>query len=111
MSREHVMPDPTDVARYVAASPSAARRYRDLCSTCKHTEACGGRSTLEHPIFFCELFEVFAPPPTLTPVGPLESQSRQDTSEYRGLCMNCANRNTCAIPKPEGGIWHCQEYR
>lgn len=30
--------------------------------------------------------------------------------EHRGLCVNCANRETCLYPKPEGGVWHCEEY-
>ena len=111
MSREHVISDPPDVARYVAANPSAARRYRDLCSTCKHAEACGGRSTLEHPIFFCELFEVFAPRPALTPAAAPEPSDWPDASEYKGLCVNCENRTTCTAPKPEGGVWHCEEYQ
>jgi hypothetical protein len=30
---------------------------------------------------------------------------------FLGLCRNCENRRTCAFPKPEGGIWHCEEYQ
>jgi NADH-quinone oxidoreductase subunit E len=30
--------------------------------------------------------------------------------KYKGLCLNCANRETCTFPKPEGGVWHCDEY-
>jgi len=110
MSREHALPDPLDVPRCVAARRFSARRYRDLCSTCKHAEACGGRSTLERPVFFCELFEVLAPQPDLTPVRAPESESRQDAGEYKGLCVNCANRTTCTEPRPESGVWHCEEY-
>lgn len=29
---------------------------------------------------------------------------------FVGLCANCANRETCLIPKSEGGVWHCEEY-
>ena len=29
----------------------------------------------------------------------------------KGLCINCANRNSCQFVKPEGGVWHCEEYR
>jgi len=32
------------------------------------------------------------------------------TEEYKGLCVNCAKRETCTISKPEGGIWRCEEY-
>jgi hypothetical protein len=26
------------------------------------------------------------------------------------LCINCANRFDCLLPKSEGGVWHCEEY-
>jgi len=29
----------------------------------------------------------------------------------KGLCINCENRHTCEFTKPNGGIWHCEEYR
>lgn len=28
----------------------------------------------------------------------------------KGLCINCANRETCLLPRAEGGVWHCEEY-
>jgi hypothetical protein len=31
--------------------------------------------------------------------------------ELKGLCMNCEARDYCRIRKPEGGIWHCEEYK
>jgi hypothetical protein len=34
----------------------------------------------------------------------------KDAGGYKGLCVNCANRETCLYPKPEGGVWHCEEY-
>jgi hypothetical protein len=33
-----------------------------------------------------------------------------DGGDYKGLCVNCANRETCLLPKAEGGVWHCEEY-
>lgn len=29
----------------------------------------------------------------------------------KGLCINCENRHTCKYISPDGGIWHCEEYR
>ncbi|MHC4505741.1 MAG: hypothetical protein ACYTFI_20745, partial [Planctomycetota bacterium] len=34
-----------------------------------------------------------------------------DFARYRGLCGNCEERRSCTFPKPEGGVWHCEEYR
>ena len=113
MSREPPAPDPADVARCIGGGSSAARPYRDLCSTCNHAGTCGHRSTPGRPIFFCELFEAFVPvsaaaPTTAAPKGRV---SPPEAAELKGLCTNCENRKTCVIPKPEGGIWHCEEYR
>jgi hypothetical protein len=32
------------------------------------------------------------------------------TGELPGLCRNCARLDDCTYPKPEGGVWHCNEY-
>ncbi|MBL7133651.1 MAG: hypothetical protein ISS78_06090 [Phycisphaerae bacterium] len=114
-------PDPTDAGRSVAQGRCASRGHRDLCSTCSHAETCGNRSTPQRPIFFCEMFDVLAPPPVVTPAAAsartrldkpaVPPAARQDAGQYKGLCVNCENRNTCILPRPEGEIWHCQEYR
>lgn len=33
-----------------------------------------------------------------------------DVGQLKGLCVNCANREVCRHPKPEGGVWHCEEF-
>jgi hypothetical protein len=35
---------------------------------------------------------------------------KQDSSTSKGLCATCDNRETCTYPKPEDGIWHCEEF-
>jgi len=111
MSRDHPAPNPIDVARRVAQGPSATGPYRDLCSTCSHAETCGNRSTPDRPILFCEMVEVLAPPLAVTPAAARQPTDRQNEGDYKGLCMNCENRRTCMLRKPEGGVWHCEEYR
>ena len=113
MPSEHSAPDPTDVLSYAAPGPSGAGSYRDLCSTCNHAEACRGRSTPERPIFFCELFESFVPASAApaAPAAPRPAAPSKDAKEHKGLCMNCENRQTCSLPRPAGGVWHCEEYR
>jgi len=34
----------------------------------------------------------------------------KDKGESKGLCRNCKKHETCILPKPEGGVWHCKEY-
>jgi len=31
--------------------------------------------------------------------------------ELKGLCKHCVLRETCALPKPAGGVWHCKDYK
>ena len=108
MTRAQSAPTPRDVA----PSPSAAApKYRDLCSTCSHAESCRGHSTPQRPIFFCEMFEVFAPEPVAARPVAAKPAEQEDTGRHKGLCVNCDNRDTCILPRPEGGVWHCQEYQ
>ena len=30
--------------------------------------------------------------------------------ESKGLCRNCKKHESCILPKPEGGVWRCEEY-
>lgn len=34
----------------------------------------------------------------------------KNSDQYKGLCRNCKKRKGCTLPKPEGGVWHCEEY-
>ena len=113
MSKRHSGPDPENIPHYVDWGASVSRTYRDLCSTCNHTSICGTRSTPQRPILFCEEFDAFLPIPTSAAgktVSP-KPPGRQDAARYKGLCVNCENRETCTTHKDEGGIWHCEEYR
>jgi len=40
--------------------------------------------------------------------GPGEEEP--DSSRYKGLCKNCKKRDSCELPKPEGGVWRCEDY-
>ena len=31
-------------------------------------------------------------------------------SEFLGLCATCENRTECVFPKPESGVWSCDEF-
>ena len=75
-------------------------------------EECGSRGSQRRPIFFCEEFNVFVSVPAsdLARAAPMKPTNRQRTNEHTGLCMDCANAETCTWPKPEGGVWHCEEY-
>jgi hypothetical protein len=33
-----------------------------------------------------------------------------DSEAPHGLCVDCIHRETCAFPRPHGGVWRCEEY-
>lgn len=35
----------------------------------------------------------------------------EDGSEFKGLCRYCSLRETCVLPKPDGGVWRCEHYK
>jgi len=55
------------------------------------------------------------PPAINTKVDPevdenVPEKESAETHSFKGLCINCENRFTCILPKPAGGVWHCEEY-
>ena len=90
---------------------------RSLCSNCENDPDCNFKKNFQKPSFYCEEFEVAACPPVETTkkaksvAGKPINVKDEDSGKLTGLCSNCDNRRTCTFPKPEGGIWHCEEYR
>ena len=39
------------------------------------------------------------------------TDKKPDVDKHRELCTICEDKNVCVFPKPEGGVWHCEEYR
>lgn len=87
-----------------------------ICRTCIHASRCRLRSDPSRPIYHCEEFS--AGPSAENPGRlrivrePDDQTNAGDEQEgLRGLCINCENRSTCTLPRPAGGVWHCEEYR
>lgn len=98
---------------------SKKTEYKGLCSTCNNAATCIYPRDSERPVLQCEEFDGYAAPSERTTVndflGKTSSQVRSgaqedDAVKHKGLCQNCGNRKTCTFPKPEEGIWHCEEY-
>jgi hypothetical protein len=85
-----------------------------LCSTCIHAETCVRFKHMQEPVWYCEEFDdniPSQPAENQTKTKDFDiSQATENAPLYMGLCANCRNRDTCTFPKPEGGIWHCEEY-
>ena len=85
-------------------------QYRGLCSTCNHGAGCHQGSTPAWPVFYCEEFDAHVTVQT-SPVVERKPIPTPANARDIGLCVNCENRSACTHPKPEGGVWHCEEYR
>ncbi|MBN1347867.1 hypothetical protein JXJ21_00510 [candidate division KSB1 bacterium] len=98
---------------------SAKSHELGLCITCIHLHTCTSKRNISEPILFCEQFEYdqhivpesSADDSSLARIAPEEivTETRPD-EQFKGLCVNCSNRNHCKIPKPPGGVWHCAQY-
>lgn len=104
---------------------SETTKYSGLCSTCKNASTCTYPRDPERRVHYCCEHEgheecegsvslallrtgnIFSLPPDLVATPPT---AERDSGIHRGLCKNCANRETCTFPRPEGGVWHCDEY-
>jgi len=83
-----------------------------LCSSCINAPICCLRQKRGFDAIYCEMFEVSA-----DPIGDNRAGGNEDVtapviepSRFKGLCINCANRETCKMVKPDEGVWHCEEY-
>jgi len=92
-------------------------RYFGLCMSCKNASSCTFPRDPAKPAFYCEEFEIETKVPIIPPEKkqPLAIDSsiakEKDSTESIGLCSDCEGRQICTFPKPEGGVWHCEEYR
>ena len=98
---------------------SRKSEYGGLCTTCDHASTCIYPRDLDRPVWQCEEFEVNEAPLEKTTVGSFLAEARakarpgideNEEVKFKGLCLNCENRKTCIFPKPEEGVWRCEEY-
>ena len=81
-----------------------------ICSTCNHAPDCAHvKRNPAAMVWECDEFYAYAEPARKK--LRLSAAKGFDGVEHRGLCMNCDDRDSCTYPKPEAGIWHCEEYK
>ena len=92
-------------------------RYFGLCSNCRNASTCTFPRDPDKPAFYCEEFEIETTISTISyekvqllATGTVATRDK-DSTKFNGLCSDCENHQTCTFPKPEGGIWHCEEYQ
>jgi hypothetical protein len=93
--------------------------YNDLCMTCNSIAICTTRKNKQQPTWFCEEFDDYVtvseqelPATAFQPVQPpARVRTIGNTSiQAKGLCENCESFAVCQYVKPDGGVWHCEEY-
>ncbi len=90
---------------------------KGLCATCNEASSCVYAKNAQRPVLYCEMFDdssrsqetVIVDKAVKSPSEPAVQSGEHTT--FKGLCINCDNRKTCTFPQPEGGVWHCEEYR
>ena len=82
-----------------------------VCAACKYDPDCIYEAISAGTILQCEQFEMgFLERPAPTAQVRTWTETARHTNGYAGLCWNCEHRETCIYPKPEGGVWRCEEY-
>ncbi len=92
-------------------------RYFGLCMSCRNASSCTFPRNPAKPAFYCEEFEIETKVSIIPPENdqPLATDSLaakdKDSPALIGLCSDCEGCQNCTFPRPEGGVWHCEEYR
>ncbi len=91
-------------------------KYFGLCMSCRNASSCTFPRDPDRPTFYCEEFEIektssIIPPGKEQPLATDSAAKSKDSTKFAGLCSDCDGRQTCGFRKPEGGVWHCGEYR
>ena len=86
-------------------------QFVGLCVTCDHAAYCTYRSLRGTDAICCDLFDDRTDSRQQITAFPNMTESfKEQTSEAKGLCVNCLHNDTCQLSNREGGIWHCEEY-
>ena len=90
-----------------------------LCSTCNNFSTCLFRAKRGFDAVYCENYDDQyisdsgddSRDLNTANTDKAESDFGDSAAPLKGLCVNCADRDCCTLPKPESGVWHCEEYR
>jgi len=95
---------------------SVATAYTGLCSGCQNAPECTFPREPGRPVWQCEEFtdgEPHLERSSCEGTAPGRTGlivEERDGGNWAGLCRNCDNRKSCNFPKPDCGVWHCDEY-
>jgi hypothetical protein len=85
-----------------------------LCANCRNQSDCVFFMKAGEPIIECEMYECGSSSrPRLSLVRRNVAAAVDELPEednLMGLCVNCDNLKVCQLPKPQSGVWNCEEY-
>ncbi|HWR83840.1 MAG TPA: hypothetical protein VN285_11110 [Candidatus Deferrimicrobium sp.] len=88
--------------------------FAGLCMTCNNAGECVYRRHRGGDALCCETFDNYTSRnghgagPVLSVV--IMEPAVAEVPGMKGLCVNCSLRDECQLPRPESGVWHCEEY-
>jgi len=92
--------------------------HRGLCMSCRNALTCTFLKNHNEAVLQCDEFDGFESflrrPENFSHksvMGLKSNPGKKGSDGCKGLCSICENSRTCTYPKPEGGVWHCEEYR
>jgi len=94
------------------------KKKKGICTTCNNEEHCTFPRNNGSAVAQCEEFELYNGISEQNVQKKIGADSAlrlspgiKETYSSKGLCSNCENCESCVYPKPEGGVWHCEEYQ
>jgi len=93
--------------------------FNGICLVCQNSPTCTFPRDSSRPISSCDEFEGAGPlnraqmkvPQVKLPRIAINKKAESPENDFAGLCINCDHREDCQFPKPEGGVWNCDEYK
>lgn len=85
-----------------------------LCSGCNNSSECVYRKRRGFDAIYCETFDNLNGSAkyskSILKEADFSYPGEKAIITHLGLCTNCENRDSCQLPKPDAGVWHCEEY-
>jgi hypothetical protein len=93
--------------------PRVANKFRGLCSTCAQAKNCRFPRAAGAHIYHCDEWKGTVETPRKKAARPRrggEVRGERTGAKLIGLCRDCGKLKACTFTRPEGGVWHCEEY-
>jgi hypothetical protein len=104
MMKNHVNPITESHAHDTATLASGLCLNCRVAATCMYVRQRGGA------VWHCDEYQEGGAEPVASLVEEVRPEPKVE-ARAMGLCANCDVRDTCTLPRPQGGVWHCEEYR